>query len=81
METRVAIIKNKIENQNAYFPHEVIDYIATNIKSNIRSIEGAINKLIAYSNLENTDITIDIAKDLLASIISPEKPKEILLFI
>lgn len=76
-ETRVAIIKNKIENKNAYFPDDVIDYIATNIKSNIRSIEGAINKLIVYSNLENTDITIDNAKDLLDSIISPEKPKEI----
>ena len=76
-ETRVAIIRNKIENKNAYFPDDVIDYIATNIKSNIRSIEGAINKLIAYSNLENTDITIDNAKDLLDSIISPEKPKEI----
>ena len=76
-ETRVAIIKNKIENKNAYFPDDVIDYIASNIKSNIRSIEGAINKLIAYSNLENTDITIDNAKDLLDSIISPEKPKEI----
>lgn len=76
-ETRVAIIKNKMENKNAYFPDDVVDYIATNIKSNIRSIEGAINKLYAYSNLENTEITIDNAKDLLDSIISPEKPKEI----
>ena len=76
-ETRVAIIKNKIENKNAYFPDDVVDYIASNIKSNIRSIEGAINKLIAYSNLENTDITIENARDLLDSIISPDKPKEI----
>ena len=76
-ETRVAIIKNKIENKDAYFPDDVVDYIASNIKSNIRSIEGAINKLIAYSNLENTDITIDNARDLLDSIISPDKPKEI----
>lgn len=76
-ETRVAIIKNKMENKNAYFPDDVVDYIASNIKSNIRSIEGAINKLYAYSNLENTEITIDNAKDLLDSIISPEKPKEI----
>ncbi len=76
-ETRVAIIKNKIENKNAYLPEDVIDYIASNIKSNIRSIEGAINKLIVYSDLENTEITIDNAKDLLDSIISPDKPKEI----
>ena len=76
-ETRVAIIKNKIENKNAYLPEDVIDYIASNIKSNIRSIEGAINKLIVYSDLEDTDITIDNARDLLDSIISPDKPKEI----
>ena len=76
-ETRVAIIKNKIENKNAYLPEDVIDYIATNIKSNIRSIEGAINKLIVYSDLEDTDITIDKAKELLDSIISPDKPREI----
>ena len=76
-ETRVAIIKNKIENRNAYLPDDVIDYIASNIKSNIRSIEGAINKLIVYSDLENTEITIDNAKELLDSIISPDKPKEI----
>lgn len=76
-ETRVAIIKNKMENKNAYFPDDVVDYIASNIKSNIRSIEGAINKLYAYSNLENTEITIDNARDLLDSIISPDKPKEI----
>ncbi len=76
-ETRVAIIKNKIENRNAYLPDDVVDYIASNIKSNIRSIEGAINKLIAYSKLENTEITIDKAAELLDSIISPDKPKEI----
>ena len=66
-----------MENKNAYFPDDVVDYIASNIKSNIRSIEGAINKLYAYSNLENTEITIDNARDLLDSIISPDKPKEI----
>lgn len=76
-ETRVAIIKKKIEEKNSHFSDEVIDYIANNITSNIRNIEGAIEKLNLYSRLENTEIDISIAKTQLENIISPNKPKEI----
>ena len=56
---------------------EILNYIATNIKSNIRELEGALNKLLAYSNLEKTDITMEIAMKELQNIITPDKPREI----
>ena len=56
---------------------DILRYIGENIKSNIREIEGAINKLAAYSRLENKEITMDIAREELQNIISPDKPREI----
>jgi chromosomal replication initiator protein len=76
-ETRMAIIRNKVINEKLNLNDEILEYIAENIKSNIREIEGALNKLTAYSNLEGKEITIDIAKEELQNIISPNKPKEI----
>ena len=60
-----------------YHSDDVIEYIATNIKSSIRELEGALNKLNAYSKLENKMITIEIAERELQNIIFPEKPKEV----
>ena len=60
-ETRMAILRRKEENDNFHLDDDILDYIATNIKSNIRELEGALNKLLAYSNLENTDITMEVA--------------------
>ena len=54
-----------------------MDYIAENIKSNIRELEGALNKLIAYANLEKSEITMDIAMRELQNIIYPDKPREV----
>ena len=56
---------------------EVIDYIATNIKSNIRELEGAYNKIIAYSRLNNVDVTLENAMEALKDIIYPDKSKVI----
>ena len=56
---------------------DILNYIANNIKSNIRELEGALNKLLAYSNLEKTEITMEIAKKELQNIITPDKPREI----
>ena len=55
----------------------VIEYIATNIKSNIRELEGALNKLVALSNLENREITVDLAKEALKDIISPDQKRDV----
>ena len=76
-ETRKALILNKIKNDGIEFSEDVVDYIAENIVSNVREIEGAINKLVAYRNLQNIDINLDIAKRELANIISHNKTKEI----
>lgn len=76
-ETRMAILRKKEELDGYHFDDDVIKYIATNIKSNIRELEGALNKLIAYSNLEKITITLEIAERELQNIIFPNKPKEI----
>ena len=72
-ETRMAILKKNAENYGKTIDNEVFEYIATNIKSNIRELEGAFNKIIAYSRLNNVDITLDNAKEALKDIIYPEK--------
>lgn len=56
---------------------EIIKYIATNIKSNIRELEGALNRLMAFSRLTHVDLTIDTAKEQLESIINPDLHKEV----
>lgn len=76
-ETRMAILRKKEEHDGFSLNDEILDYIATNIKSNIRELEGALNKLIAFSNLEDTEITIEVAARELQNIISPNKPREI----
>ena len=76
-ETRMAILHKKEDMDGYNVSEDVIKYIANNIKSNIRELEGALNKLLAYSNLEKTEITMEIAQKELQNIITPDKPKEI----
>lgn len=76
-ETRMAILRKKSESDNFNIDDEILDYIANNIKSNVRELEGALNKLFAFHNLEKTDITMEIAQRELANIITPDKPREI----
>jgi chromosomal replication initiator protein len=76
-ETRMAILRKKAESDNFQIDGDILDYIANNIKSNIRELEGALNRLIAFHNLENVEITMEIAERELANIITPDKPKEI----
>lgn len=76
-ETRMAILRKKEEMDGFKLDDEILNYIAVNIKSNIRELEGALNKLVAYSNLVKEEITMDIAIKELQNIISPDKPKEV----
>ncbi len=76
-ETRMAILRKKVENDKLLIDDEVLNYIANNIKSNVRELEGALNKLVAFNNLTNEDITMDVAINQLQNIITPDKPKEI----
>ena len=53
----------------------IIEYIAKNIKSNIRELEGSLNKIIAYANLEKREVTMELAETVLKDIISPNDKK------
>src|SRR3989338_5417435 len=64
-ETRVAILKKKIEHEPTTIPDEVIFFIAQTLKSNIRELEGALIRVLAYSLLENKPITLALAKEVL----------------
>lgn len=79
-ETRMAILRKKEETDGYKFNDDVIQFIASNVKSNIRELEGALNKLIAYSNLERKDIreiTVDISEEILRDILLPNEKKEV----
>ena len=65
LETRIAILKKKAERNAIALPEDVLYFIAELIKTNIRELEGALIKVIAYSSLENTRVTLDLAKDIL----------------
>jgi chromosomal replication initiator protein len=74
LETRVAILKKKIEREPVSVPDEVIFFIAQLIKTNIRELEGALIRIIAYSLLEEKNITLDLAKEVLKDLLKePQK--------
>lgn len=75
--TRMAILRKKCEQENYHISNDILDYIASNIKSNIRSLEGALKKLDLYSRFSSTELTLDIAKETLKDTIYPDKNKTI----
>ena len=76
-ETRMAILAKREELEGYKIDDEVIEYIASNIKSNIRELEGALNRVVAYGNLNKRPIDLDIAKEALKNMISPDEKKTI----
>ena len=76
-ETRMAILRRKSETCSRKINEEIIKYIATNVKSNIRELEGAFNKIVAAGKLNKVDVTLDLAEEALKDIIYPDKSKEI----
>lgn len=76
-ETRYAILKKNAENYNKEIKEEVFQYIATNIKSNIRELEGAYNKVIAFARLNKLDITLENVQEALKDIISSHSTRQI----
>ena len=76
-ETRMAILHKKEEMDGYDINEEVIKYIANNIKSNIRELEGAINKVMAFAKLEKKEVTLELAEQALKDIISPDEKKVI----
>lgn len=77
LETRIAILKKKAKVENINVPNDVMLYIATKIQSNIRELEGALIRIVAYSSLTNKEVTVELAEEALKDIISNNKPREI----
>ena len=76
-ETRIAILRKKAQLENINVPNEVMTYIAKYIKSNIRELEGALTRVVAYSSLTNKHISLELATEALKDIISNPKSEEI----
>ena len=76
-ETRMAILRKNAESCSRKINEEIIKYIATNIKSNIRELEGAFNKIVAAGKLNKVDVTLELAEEALKDIIYPDKSREI----
>ncbi|GAA0102264.1 chromosomal replication initiator protein DnaA [Paraclostridium bifermentans] len=76
-ETRMAILRKKAQMEDIDVPNEVTVYIAKNIKSNIRELEGALTRVVAYSSLTNRTISFELASEALKDIITTSKHEEI----
>ncbi len=76
-ETRMAIMQKKVESFGYNIDNEVLSYIASNVQSNIRELEGSIKKVVALANLKKSVIDIDLAKEALKDIVSPNSPSKI----
>ncbi|MCP3739955.1 chromosomal replication initiator protein DnaA [Rossellomorea sp. BNER] len=77
LETRIAILRKKAKAEGLDIPNEAMLYIANQIDSNIRELEGALIRVVAYSSLINKDINADLAAEALKDIIPSSKPKVI----
>jgi len=70
LEMRVAILISKARLENADMPEEVAFFVAKNVRSNVRELEGALRKILAYSRFNQKDITIQLARDALRDLLS-----------
>lgn len=77
LETRIAILKKKAKVENINVTDDVLQYIASKIHSNIRELEGALIRIMAYSSLTNKKVTVELAEEALKDIISSNKPRKI----
>jgi chromosomal replication initiator protein len=77
LETREAILRKKAQLENRVVPDEVIRFIASKIKSNIRELEGALLRVIAYASLHQKEITLDLSKDALKDLFAGSRKQNI----
>jgi chromosomal replication initiator protein len=73
LETRIAILRTKMEKRGVVIPEEILFYIAENVVNNIRELEGALNRLAVYQQMENKGLVLEQAKTILASIVGTKK--------
>lgn len=76
-ETRMAVLRKKEEMEHYIIDESILKYIAANVTSNIRELEGALTKVIAYSKLSNCELTMDMAEEALKDIIHNDKNRVI----
>ncbi len=72
-ESRIAILQKKANMDDLLIPEEILDFIAKNITSNVRELEGTMTRIFAYSSLTHTDITLSLAKKVIGDILSIKK--------
>ncbi|MFM2046260.1 MAG: chromosomal replication initiator protein DnaA [Actinomycetota bacterium] len=75
VETRLAILRNKAERDSTPLPADVLEFIASNITSNIRELEGALIRVAAYANLTRETPTVEMAESQLADLLTGSAPK------
>ncbi len=77
LETRIAILRKKAQTEKLNIPFDILDYIANYIQSNIRELEGALIRLVAYASVNNRALTMATATEALKDILPPPRPKKI----
>jgi chromosomal replication initiator protein len=77
LETRLAILQKKLERDPSHVPHEVLEFIASNVTDNIRELEGALIRVTAYGSLNNQPLTRELAEHVLSDIVNAGQPRPI----
>ncbi len=73
LESRIAIIKQKMKDQDCPFPQEIVDYLASSLEGSIRELEGSLNAIICQTKLKNRDLSLNEVKNLVRNSIKPKK--------
>jgi chromosomal replication initiator protein len=77
LETRTAILRAKADQMNVYVPDEVLDFLAHKVQSNIRELEGSLNRLVAFANMHGLALSVECATTALADLIGNTRRKRI----
>ena len=77
LETRLAILRKKAEEDHADIPDDVLEFIATHVKNNIRELEGALIRVTAFASLSREPISLELAERVLADLVSSVEPRRI----
>lgn len=77
LETRIAILRKKAQVENFNIPYDVLDYIANYIDSNIRELEGALIRMVAYATITKKPMNMATASEALKDILPPPRPRKI----
>lgn len=77
VETRLAILRTRVENDGITIDHDILEFIASNITDNIRELEGALIRATAYAQLTNEPLTLDVAKKVLSDLVHEPEPRTI----